>query len=150
MYADLISTGPVFRNKYIWKIKVPLKIKKSSGILRGVVLTKDNLAKRRWRKCKKCCFCDQEGTIHHLFLSGPFAMHVWRTIHIPYNLSPPTSITNVFGNWLGEVHLKLKAQILLDLCMLVHYTGSNLDGVSRVSGRPDGIHTRKLPRFRPS
>lgn len=68
MYVDAINTGPVFRNKYIWKLKVPLKIKIFMWFLhKGVILTKDNLAKRRWQGCKKCCFCDQEETIHHLF-----------------------------------------------------------------------------------
>lgn len=54
MYADLINIGLVFRKKYIWKIKVLLKIKIFMWYFdRGVDVKKDNLAKRRWEGCKK-------------------------------------------------------------------------------------------------
>jgi hypothetical protein len=47
MYLALINNGYVERNKYIWKLKMPLKIKIFMWyFLKGVVLTKDNLARR--------------------------------------------------------------------------------------------------------
>ena len=48
MYRALVhSDVPVDNNKKIWKMKVPLKIKIFGWFLRrGVILTKDNLAKR--------------------------------------------------------------------------------------------------------
>lgn len=120
MYADLINTGQVFRKQFIWKVKVPLKIKIFMWYLEGgVVLTKDNLAKHRWQGYKKCYFCDKEETIQHLFLACPFATIHWRTIHVSYNLPSPTSITNMFGNWLAGIHPKLKAQICVGVCSLV-------------------------------
>lgn len=70
MYADLINTGPAFRRQHIWKTKVPLNFF-MWFVYRGVILTKDNLAKRRWQGSKKCCFCDQEKTNHHLFYFLP-------------------------------------------------------------------------------
>jgi hypothetical protein len=49
MHMDLINTLPVFRRHHIWKTKVPLKIKKMWFLHRGINLTEDNLAKRRWQ-----------------------------------------------------------------------------------------------------
>ena len=46
MYLDLLNNQSRFSSKYIWKIKVPLKIKIFMLLLqRRVILTKDNLAK---------------------------------------------------------------------------------------------------------
>ncbi|WVZ95347.1 hypothetical protein U9M48_041127, partial [Paspalum notatum var. saurae] len=42
--------------------------------VRGVVLTKDNLAKRQWKGNLKCSFCNANETIQHLF----FECHVAR------------------------------------------------------------------------
>ena len=61
MYLDLLNNQPRFSSKYIWKIKVPLKIKIFMWLLhRQVILTKDNLAKRNWNGNQGCCFCDHK------------------------------------------------------------------------------------------
>ena len=54
MYRVLIqSVVPVDSNKKIWKMKIPLKTKVFAWYLRrGVILTKDNLAKRKWHGSK--------------------------------------------------------------------------------------------------
>jgi hypothetical protein len=45
-------------NNKLWKLKIPLRIKVFGWYLcKGVVLTKDNLAKRNWHGSKKCVFC---------------------------------------------------------------------------------------------
>jgi hypothetical protein len=54
MYLDLLDGDTAFLKKYIWKMKVPLKI----GIFmwfvfKKVILTKDNLIKRNWHGCTK-------------------------------------------------------------------------------------------------
>ena len=47
LYLHLIDTQPPFQHKMIWKLKIPLKIKIFLWYLqRGVVLTKDNLARK--------------------------------------------------------------------------------------------------------
>jgi hypothetical protein len=80
--------------------------------LRGkVLLTKDNLIKRKWKGCNKCCFCDSSETVQHLFVSCPFVRIIWRMIYFTYNLPPPTNITNMFGNWLNGVPKDVKARI---------------------------------------
>jgi hypothetical protein len=74
MYVDYLNGHTVFLRKYLWKIKVPLKIKTFMWFLYKIVLlTKDNLAKRRRNGCTKCVFCDSKETVNHLFVSCPFA-----------------------------------------------------------------------------
>jgi hypothetical protein len=59
MYLDLMNGHAIFLRKYLWKLKVPLKIKIFMWFMSNkVLLTKDNLAKRKWKGCQKCCFCD--------------------------------------------------------------------------------------------
>ncbi len=64
MYQDIIP-----RKSLIWKLKIPLKIKIFLWYMqKGVMLTKDNMAKRKWKGSTKCCFCSSNENIHHLFL----------------------------------------------------------------------------------
>jgi hypothetical protein len=73
MYLDLLDAPVGNFKKYIWKIKVPLKIRIFLWFLqKKVILTKDNLKKRNWQGCAKCFFCDQDETIQHLFFRLPF------------------------------------------------------------------------------
>jgi hypothetical protein len=68
MYLAVINNGVVERNREIWQLRVPLKIKKFIWYLyKGVVLTKDNLVKRNWTGSKHCSFCMTNETIQHLF-----------------------------------------------------------------------------------
>jgi hypothetical protein len=79
MYLDYMDDNTRFLREYIWKIKVPLKIRIFMWFLQPkVLLTKDNLAKRKWKGCNKCCFRDQMETIQHLYISCPLAKKVWR------------------------------------------------------------------------
>lgn len=45
---------------------------------RGVIVTKDNLAKRRWQGSKQYYFFDQEERVHHLSIDSQFATLLWR------------------------------------------------------------------------
>jgi hypothetical protein len=68
MYLDLLNGRTVYLKNYIWKIKVPFKIRIFMWFLHPkVILTKDNSIKRNWKDCSKYCFCDQDETINHLF-----------------------------------------------------------------------------------
>ena len=50
-YLGLIHQDIPNLNKRIWKLKIPLKIKNFLWYLkRGVILTKNNLAKRNWQE----------------------------------------------------------------------------------------------------
>ena len=86
---------------------------------KGVILTKDNLAKRKWEGSKRCCFCDQDETIEHLFINCPLAKLLWRTIHVSFNITPPLTISHLFDNWLAGVEPKSAAHIRVGACALL-------------------------------
>jgi hypothetical protein len=84
----------------IWKLKMPLKIKIFIWYLqKGVVLTKDNLARRRWKGSLKCCFCNLDETIQHLFFDCQLATVMWRIVHISFNITPPMNIFRMLAEW---------------------------------------------------
>jgi hypothetical protein len=86
----------VDNNKMIWKMKIPLKIKVFGWYLRrGVILTKDNLAKRNWHGNKSCVFCHQDENIKHLFFQCRFARSIWSIIQVASDLYPPCSVANI-------------------------------------------------------
>jgi hypothetical protein len=67
MYAALINNR-VRVSQDIWQIKIPTRIKIFLWYLkRGVILTKDNLARRNWNGDTRCSFCHSPKSIHHLF-----------------------------------------------------------------------------------
>jgi hypothetical protein len=120
MYLDLLDDDTKYLKKYIWKIKVPLKIKIFMWFLHHkVILTKDNLAKRKWQGCKKCAFCDKDESIQHLFFECPLAKIIWRIIFMTFSLAPPKNITNLFGNWLSGIAKKDLVQIRVGVCAVL-------------------------------
>jgi hypothetical protein len=99
-------------NNKLWKLKIPLRIKVFGWYLRkGVILTKDNLAKRNWHGSKKCVFCHQNETIKHLFFQCRFARSIWSVIQAASTLFPPCNIINIFGNWLNGIDNRFKKYI---------------------------------------
>jgi hypothetical protein len=94
MYLYLMNHNPHFTHKIIWSLKVPLKIKIFLWYLQHVViLTKDNLVKHNWKDSQKCCFCNCNETIKHLF-----SKTIWRVVNIATGLTTPTSIIHMLGN----------------------------------------------------
>jgi hypothetical protein len=78
MYNALIHLHiPVYGNKMIWKMKIPLKTKVFGWYLRrGLILTKGNLAKRNWHGNKNCAFYHHDETIKHLFSQYRFTRSI--------------------------------------------------------------------------
>jgi hypothetical protein len=113
MYGALIHPVlPILKNKSIWKMKIPLKTKVFAWYLRrGVILTKDNLARRNWQGCMRCVFCNHDESIKHLFFSCQLARSIWSIIQMSSSLSPPRSVAHIFGNWLNGVGPRLKILI---------------------------------------
>ena len=104
MYKDMMNGHTWFLRKYLWKLKIPVKIKVFVWFLnRKVLQSKDNIARRKWQGCTKCSFCGSEEMVEHFFISCPFAKVVWDIIYSTYNITPPTNITNMFGNWLNKI-----------------------------------------------
>jgi hypothetical protein len=64
-------------------------------------------------------FCDSKESIHHLFISCPFARLVWRVVEFTFSLPPPTNITNLFGNWLSVIVKEDRARIRVGVCALL-------------------------------
>lgn len=53
--------------RFIWKLKLPLKIKIFLLLmLKNNILTKDNFLKRGWTGDNQCSFCGHPETIQHL------------------------------------------------------------------------------------
>jgi hypothetical protein len=90
LYNDIILSAGARANCWAWKAKLPLKIKFFLWFLKnGVVLTKDNLLKRRWKGCTKCGFCAQQETVQHLFFDCPMARLVWVALPLHLELTNP-------------------------------------------------------------
>src|SRR4051812_9467764 len=83
-----------------------------------VLLIKDNLAKRQWMGCQKCCFCDSLESIEHLFLYCPFARIIWRMMFFAFDITPPTNINNMFDNCLHGVDKQNKSRIRIGVSAL--------------------------------
>ena len=119
MYEDLMNGHARDLHTYLWKLKVPLKIKVFMWFLKNkVLLTKDNLAKRNWQGCTKCSFCGSEETVDHLFITCPFSKIIWTVVYSTYNITPPVNVTNMFGNWLNGVEKKTKARIRIGVAAI--------------------------------
>ncbi|WVZ85024.1 hypothetical protein U9M48_031988, partial [Paspalum notatum var. saurae] len=85
MYRHLVNQTALPLNKFLWKLKLPLKIKIFVWFLfKGVILTKDNLLKRHWTGDGRCCFCDTNETIQHLFFDCHIAKFVWRVVFLAF------------------------------------------------------------------
>jgi hypothetical protein len=119
LYLALIKEEVPNLNKRLWRIKAPLKIKIFLWYLRrGVLLTKDNLAKRNWKGSKACNFCQGNETIQHLFFECRFARMVWSMMFWALGVPKPTSTSNMFGNWLSQFDKKLKNLALLGVATI--------------------------------
>jgi hypothetical protein len=68
----------------------------------GVVLTKDNLAKRKWKGYTKCSLCDVNESIQHLFFECHMARMVWGVVSMTFGFNPPSNVAHLFGSWLNS------------------------------------------------
>jgi hypothetical protein len=120
MYLDLLDNYTKYLKKYIWKMKVPLKMKIFMWFLHWkVILTKDNLIKRQWTGNKNCCFCDNNESIQHLFFVCLLSKVIWRIIYMTFGLAQPKNVTNLFGNWLKGISKKDLIQIRVGVCAMI-------------------------------
>jgi hypothetical protein len=108
MYIDYMDDHTKYLHKYLWKIKVPLKIRFFMWFLhKKVLLIKDNLIKRKWKE-----------TAQHLFSHCPLAKMVWSIVYMAFGIIPP-SIKNLFRNWLVGVSKQERAHSRVGACTLV-------------------------------
>jgi len=113
MYAYLINNG-LKVSQDIWRLRIPLKVKIFIWFLRrGVILTKDNLAKRNWRGNRNCCYCSKLESIQHLIFDSVMAKALWRAIYMVLGLKPPTSTRNIFGAWHKQSGREFRSLLLI-------------------------------------
>jgi hypothetical protein len=67
MYLDILKDNTVFLKK------MKTKSFPEDQDLYVVFLSKRNLIKRNWQGSTRCCFCDHEETMQHIFIECPFA-----------------------------------------------------------------------------
>ena len=92
---------------------------------RGVVLTKDNLARRNWNGNKACYCCNKPATIQHLFVECHYAKFLWRAIHLVLGIPPLVNIELLFNNWSkqgGHKHNILLLTGAATICWLIWLT----------------------------
>ena len=65
---------------------------------RGVILTKDNLARRNSNGSKLCCFCSKLENIQHLFFERHYAKALWHAVHFVLGIKPPQNINHLFNS----------------------------------------------------
>jgi hypothetical protein len=112
LYEKYLNEDSRYLQKYIWKLKVSLKIRIFMWFLhKSFLLTKDNLLKRIWIGCKKCAFCDSEESVEYLFLKCNFAKLLCKVVHYTFNIPPPTNIKNLFASWLNGIDKITKSRI---------------------------------------
>ena len=113
-YLELINQNTPNLNKRIWKLKAPLKIKIFLWYLRrGVILTKDNLAKRNWQGNQQCCFCHENERIQHLFFDCRFARMVLASVYAAWGIPKPHNMPSMCGSWLNGISKEYKPLVLL-------------------------------------
>jgi len=112
MYKHLINNG-IIVSQEIWKTKIPLKTKIFMWyVKRGVLLTKDNIAKRNWNGNQGCCFCNNKESIQHLFFDCHLAKFIWRIVFITLGLSPPRNTDHLFNQWSNQRGTEYKPFLL--------------------------------------
>ena len=121
-YLGLINQNTPNLNTRIWKLKAPLKIKIFLWYLkRGVILTKDNFAKRNWQGKQRCCFYHENEMIQHLFFNCRMARLAWTTVYATWGIPKPRSFANIFENWLNGITKNLKQLVLVGAAALCWY-----------------------------
>ena len=113
-YLGLIHQDIPNLNKRIWKLKIPLKIKKFLWYLkRGVILTKDNLAKWNWQGNQRCCFCRDNKTIQHLCFHCRFTRMLWASVFAAWGIPKPRNVFDMFGSWLNGLPKNFEPLVLV-------------------------------------
>jgi hypothetical protein len=114
LYKKKISDQVAVSYKFLWKSKLPQKIKIFIWlVVRNKILTKDNLKKRNWKGSQDCCFCGCDETIDHLFFYCPISRYVWRVIQVALNLEViPKNIIELCDGWLSKPKDKITNLLL--------------------------------------
>ncbi len=115
------SAGVRESYKIIWKIKVPLKVRIFMWLLiKGNVLTKDNLIKRGWKKGNDLCqFCEQKETIQHMFLECPVVRFTWNIVICAFNMKLIKDLKHMLSSWIQTCDKTTKQLMLVGVAAVI-------------------------------
>ena len=115
LYQHLERNISGSHNKWIWKAKIPLKIKIFLWqLFQDVVLTRENMKKRKWLGNPTCSFCDQLETSRHLLFSCSHAKVVWGVLGSMFGASCcPSSLWQSFAWFQAFFHRNKNFHMLL-------------------------------------
>jgi len=100
-HLSLDESGSNF--KHLWKAKLPYKIKIFLWLLeKGVILTKDNLIKRKWVGDPSCYFCSDNENINHLFFCCPVAKVIWGIIAMSLGANNIPTDIDQYKRWVNR------------------------------------------------
>jgi hypothetical protein len=104
VYDQLTSGDSGKHFQYIWKAKLPYKIKIFTWLMENnAILTKDNMVKRKWEGNPICVFCDQPETLEHLIFQCIVAKCVWGMVGICMGATNiPSNIIN-YKEWIQNI-----------------------------------------------
>ena len=114
LYLHLVKSDVGFPHKFMWKVKVPAKIKFFLWLLnKKSILTRDNLLKRGSKGDKHCVLCGKEESIDHLFFSCSVARLIWSLVGCAFDLKQiPRDLNDCFENWLKKFNKNDKRLVL--------------------------------------
>jgi hypothetical protein len=125
MYSALI-TGNIWRNKFLWKPKLPLRIKFSLWHLnKRVTHTKIILLYQTGQGAKAETSGYMMKIFNICFFDCRYARFLWLVIFFTFGIQCPISINDMFSNWLLTLGLEQRKQLLvgtLTLCWVIWTT----------------------------
>ena len=103
VYDRIANCHPLKCFKHIWKSKLPYKIKIFTWLLENkVILTKDNMIKKKWPSNPTCSFCSQLESVDHLFFQCSVARVTWGFVALCLGAHEvPTDILSYSG-WIKK------------------------------------------------
>jgi hypothetical protein len=104
----------IYHYKFIWKIKMSLKVKVFMWLVsKNCILTKDNLMRRGWTRNSQCHFCSSEENMNYLLFNCTFARFVWQMVICAFGfVRPPESANDMLGEWINSFPGPLRKNIL--------------------------------------
>ena len=101
-FYNAMQSHRVVPYKFLWKIKLPMKIKTFIWlVLKRSILTRDVL-KHRGGDCEETClFCGKNESINHLFFECPLARYIWNVVGCAFGTGFQfTSAEHAISVWL--------------------------------------------------